>query len=232
MTERVAHGEPLAYVIGHQPFGSLSLEVRTPVLIPRPETEEWVMRLAEQVNGTLSMNGPPFRILDLCTGSGCIALLLADQLRITQRPWRITALDCDSSAIELSNANVRRTSLPVDIVQADMFSDSDMAEFHDYDLVTCNPPYISSKDYLRLPRSILAYESRNALVGQTTNDGLDYYRRLAQLVNDRLLCQSDTRPRLVMEVGAGQSLDVLSLFSTPGQVWYDFAGHDRVVAID
>ncbi|WFD43103.1 hypothetical protein MPSI1_001756 [Malassezia psittaci] len=232
MTKRVANGEPLAYVIGHQPFGSISLEVRAPVLIPRPETEEWVMRLAEQVNAALSIDGPPFRILDLCTGSGCIALLLADQLKNTRRSCRITALDCDPTAIELSNANVRRTSLPVDIVQADMFSDSDMAKYHNYDLVTCNPPYISSRDYSLLPRSVLAYESRNALVGQTTNDGLDYYRRLAELVNGHLLRQSNIRPRLVMEVGTGQSLEVLSLFKIPGKVWYDFAGHDRVVAID
>lgn len=112
-----------------------------------------------------------------------------------------------------------------------MLDDQDVCHFRDYDLVVCNPPYISEEDFLQLPNSVRSYETRGALVGHAEGDGLAYYRRLALLVDQGLLRPSECRPQLVMEVGSGSSAEVLRLFSIQGEVWHDFAGHDRVVAL-
>lgn len=238
MIQRVAQGEPLAYVLGaclshpgHQPFGTLSIRVRSPVLIPRPETEEWVLHVAEILRHTLAEPGPCLRILDLCTGSGCIALLLAHELRGSRRPWHITALDCDECAISLAQENATLHSLPVDVVRGDLLDPQDPYLNRHYDVVVCNPPYIVEDDYKTLPHSVRSYEAHGALVGHAEGDGLAYYRRLAGWVERGLLRASSVSPQLVMEVGLGQSADVLRLFNAPGKVWHDFAGHDRVVAV-
>lgn len=239
MVERVASGEPLAYVIGrslayagHQPFGPVSVRIRPPVLIPRAETEEWALRVASQIKPLLATCGPPIRILDLCTGSGCIALLLAHELRHAKRPWHITAVDYDGHAVALARENAAQLALPVEVLRADMFDDAACARLGSYDWVVCNPPYIREDDYPALPNSVRAFEAREALVGCANGDGLNYYRRLVALVQRGLLRSTATTPALVMEVGAGQSSDVCALFGDAvTDVWHDFAGHDRVVTV-
>ena len=205
--------------------------MRPPVLIPRPETEEWTLRVADQLRHALSEPGPCLRILDLCTGSGCIALLLAHELQGSRRPWHITALDCDDQAIALAQENATLHSLPVDVVRGDLLDPQDPYLNRSYDVVVCNPPYIVEDDYKALPHSVRFYEAHGALVGHAEGDGLAYYRRLAEWVERGLLHASRGSPQLVMEIGAGQSADVLRLFDAPGEVWHDFAGHDRVVTV-
>ncbi|WFD38689.1 uncharacterized protein MJAP1_001651 [Malassezia japonica] len=190
MVRRVAHGEPLAYVI---------------------ETEEWAMRLAERVAPQLAQNGARFRVLDLCTGSGCIALLLAHTWAGAQRPLRITAVDCDACAVTLAKENAACNRLDVDVVQADMLDDAACSALGTFDVVVCNPPYIRGDEWLMLPSSVRDYEARGALVGHAADDGLAYYRRLADLARAGLV----QRPGgvLAMEVGAGQADDVSALFN-------------------
>ncbi|PKI83454.1 hypothetical protein MVES1_002686 [Malassezia vespertilionis] len=225
MVERVARHEPLAYVLGTQPFGPLELCVRAPVLIPRPETEDWTLALAERLR-----SAGPLRILDLCTGSGCIAILLAHTLRTTD----LLAVDLDPACVALAAENARRCQVRIATRRVDLFDDAAMLSLGAFDLVVCNPPYIPSCDYTSLHQSVRAFESRSALVGShAENDGLLYYRRLVELLPRGLLRPSASPFQLVVEVGAGQADAVQKLFAPIGGCaqWQDPWGHQRVVAL-
>ncbi|WFD36579.1 hypothetical protein MCUN1_003462 [Malassezia cuniculi] len=140
MAERVAHNEPLAYVLGTQPFGPLELLARPPVLIPRPETEQWAMRAVKHIVDASTHER--VHVLDMCTGSGCIALLAAHELARSSHPWRVTAVDIDPSAISLTLDNARKLGMTIHdgdgyqyakhgagevrIAAADLFNDADM----------------------------------------------------------------------------------------------------------
>lgn len=247
MARRVARGEPLAYVLGTQPFGELDLAVRAPVLIPRPETEEWALAAARMVRADAARG--PVHVLDLCTGSGCIALLIAHRLREARVPWRVTAVDCEPAALALAAENAARIGARVGardgyvaaalgalgevrILQADVYSDADMARVAALagaqPTLVCNPPYIAAREYAALDESVRLFEARAALVGDAARpneDGLAFYRRLAALVEGTLRVR-----RAVVEVGAGQAARVAALLR--GRIWRDAWGIERVVCYE
>lgn len=230
---------------GTQPFGSLDLYVAPPTLIPRPETEEWTLWLLDQLREDLrrslkqpepselatSDGMPSMTALDLCTGSGCIPLLLSSEL--PRGTFHALGVDVSSSAIALATRN-RNSVLPHPIkddantfqaIQKDIFS-PEFAPFlrshplYPFDVITSNPPYITRKDYAILPKSVKMYEDRRALVGdaptsalhpassptsihegENEDTGLAFYSRIASLL------QSDphllkSSGRLVVEVGS------------------------------
>ena len=246
MARRVARGEPLAYVLGSQPFGELDLVVRAPVLIPRPETEEWALAAARMVAEDAARG--PVHVLDLCTGSGCIALLIAHRLRQARVPWRVTAVDSEPAAVALAAENAARIGARVGvrdgyvagalaggevrILQADVYSAADMARVAALagarPTLVCNPPYIAAGDYAALDDSVRLFEARAALVGDAARpneDGLAFYRRLAELVEGPLRVR-----RVIVEVGAGQAARVAALFR--GRIWRDAWGVERVVSYE
>ncbi|KAI1214676.1 S-adenosyl-L-methionine-dependent methyltransferase [Annulohypoxylon truncatum] len=186
-------GYPLQYVLGTQPFGDLEIKCRPGVLIPRPETEAWVTRLAEVVRasgdgygvaGRGDDEGP--RVLDLCTGSGCVALLLYSLLHRRFPGMGVRGVDVEPKAIALARENwafnVRLGVLPrgerdVAFEEADIFSaewmsslrlsrDGDEVEGGErVDILVANPPYISSRGFNRdTERSVRRYEPKLALV--------------------------------------------------------------------
>lgn len=233
MVARRQHDEPLGYVIGHQPFGALSLQVRAPILLPRMETEAWALRVASIWHTSLATKPRAVSILDLCTGSGCIGLLLAHELR-AYPDVRVCAVDYDAEAVALARTNAAHCGLHMDVHQLDVWDDTAMASLGPFDLVVCNPPYIPEASYRTLDRSVKAYESRAALVGTQSNaDGLAYYRRVVSLAPIWLHPGLPDVPRLVLEVGAGQAEAVDTLCEPLGRtdVWRDDAGWDRVVTV-
>jgi HemK-like putative methylase len=144
---------PLQYILGSQPFGELDIKCIPGVLIPRWETEEWTIRLVRLLAG-LQLNS-----IDVCTGSGCIALLIKKRLNI-----EVKGVDISDSAISLSKENNIRHSLDVEFIKRDVFS---WRCEEQYDLVTSNPPYIPQGDYEsnEIERSVVSFEPRLALVG-------------------------------------------------------------------
>lgn len=183
---------------GNQPFGPLNLAVRPPVLIPRPETETWAMAAARLIAARANASADRLRVLDLCTGSGCIALLVAYTLGKAQvpRPWSITAVDCDPDAVALACENAERqghalrpasaahwqalvgSNGELHVVQADVFDDVAMravaqfaSEGPGFDVVLCNPPYIAADEWAGLDASVRHWESRRALVGDSADAG-------------------------------------------------------------
>lgn len=242
MLARLARDEPIAYVLGTQPFGPLDVQVHAPVLIPRPETESWALRVAAQLEASVRRVPRPMHIVDLCAGTGCVGLVLAHALRHICDA-RVTLADNDPEALALCVAN--RARAPCDpsrvAVQAlDLWDATAAAQLGAYDLLVCNPPYIAAHEHATLDVSVRAYESRRALVGDTPNtDGLDYYRRLAELLPHGYARPTRDRalPFAVLEVGAGQAPAVEGLMREAGhgmfttETWADDAGWQRVVAL-
>lgn len=164
LVARHAAGEPLAYITGFQPFCNLEISVTPDVLIPRPETEELVDWAAHFFNPAA-----PLKILDLCTGSGCIALALAAQLPHAC----VTAVDISPRALQVARHNAERLKLQEKIT----FIESDLWENvqGDFDIIVSNPPYIPSGDLPGLMREVQA-EPALALDGGP--DGLQLTRQI------------------------------------------------------
>jgi release factor glutamine methyltransferase len=197
---RVAR-EPVAYILGRRGFRRIELEVDPRVLIPRPETEHVVEAALDLPRGA--------RVVDVGTGSGAIALALADE-----RPdLRVVATDASAPALAVARANAARLGLPVEFVEADL-----LEGVGPVDAVVSNPPYVREGE--RLAPEITRYEPGVALYAGP--DGLDVYRRLAPACADV--------PFVAFEVAGWQAEAVGALLEGHAiEVVRDLAGIDRVV---
>ncbi|CAK9781245.1 S-adenosyl-L-methionine-dependent methyltransferase [Cutaneotrichosporon oleaginosum] len=222
MVERRARGEPLQYILGDTDFGPLTLLCRPPVLIPRPETAYIVEHLASLLPSR------PLRVLDLCTGSGCIPLLLA-HLRAD-----LTAVGVDVSpdAVSLAKENIAAMGMEgrVRTVQADILAPDFLQriekEVGPVDLVTANPPYIPQAEYDALPPSVRAYEDRGALLAGGEG-GTAFYAHIAAIAPSML--REGPGIKIAVEIGAGQGQTVASLLPGHTEVVQDQYGRDRMV---
>ena len=202
-TARILAGEPLAYVLGEWDFYGLTLQVDQNVLIPRDDTCA-VTELA--INQALFLDESP-RILDLCTGSGCIGLAIAS--RVTDA--RITLADISRDALAIAKKNVVNQKLTgrVSCVQADALKPvpSFLGKF---DMIISNPPYITGAEMLELPDSVKNFEPHLALYGG--EDGLDFYRSIAENYKAAL------KPGgyLCFEFGMGQGDDISRILEDQG----------------
>ena len=171
--KRRAAGEPLQYVTGEVAFRHLVLRVRPGVLIPRPETEVLVDAVLATVDAAIEARGSAL-VVDLCTGSGCVALAIAGE-----RPGAtVLATDLSGAAIEIATGNAERLGLAerVTAVEGDLFAPLP-AEYRGLvDVVVANPPYVPSPDLPTLPAEVMGFEPALALDGG--QDGLDVYRRI------------------------------------------------------
>ena len=221
--KRRARREPVAYITGVQEFWSLEFTVNRHVLIPRPETER-VVELALELLGSY----PAPRILDLGTGSGCIAVTLASQLP-QARVWA-----CDVSAevlaVARTNAVAHNVAGRMTFMQTDMRQRLPEGAVPTFDLIVSNPPYIAAPEFATLQAEVRDWEPRLALDGG--KDGLDFYRRLLQD------CPVQLRPGgwLVMEIGSTQSEAVMRMARSQDnlsecRLSYDYAGLPRVVSV-
>ena len=181
-TRMTRENVPISYLLGSVPFGSLAeeLTVRPPILLPRPETEHWATEVVTTLLDTLGTTPPerPVRVVDLCTGSGCIALLVADALRArlgTEGNWSVVACDRSPLAVELACENAQKLGFDpgsnVHILQADIFSDADMDNLANlaggaFDLILSNPPYIPRREWNTLSPEVKTHEDPAALIGE------------------------------------------------------------------
>ena len=166
---RILGGEPLAYVLGEWEFYGMTLYVDQNVLIPRDDT---VAVTALAIKKGLFLDQEP-RILDLCTGSGCIGLAIAHRVKDA----KVTLADISKDALAVARKNVSRQKLAgrVTCVQADALA-APSAFLGKFDMIVSNPPYITTKEMEELDDSVKNYEPHLALHGGT--DGLDFYRSI------------------------------------------------------
>lgn len=209
-------GRPLWYVIGDADFYGYKIKVDERVLIPRRETEE----LAQQVIASAEEGD---NILDLCTGSGAVAIAVYKELEKSRRKANVTAADVSGDALELARENAETNGADVAFVQSDLFSRIRGR----YNIIVSNPPYIPTKDIEGLQREVREFEPRLALDGG--EDGLDFYRRIAQEAGKYLVRGG----MLIMEVGMGEAEDVVKLFKycDYAMIVKDMQGVDRFVKI-
>lgn len=210
LEKRLRH-VPVQYITGEQDFCGLTFSVRQGVLIPRPETEllaEAVFRIAEGK-----------RVLDLCTGSGCIAVTVAK----LGKPGFVAASDYSEEALAIARENALQADADVTFYCGDLFE----AVEGRYDIIVSNPPYIKSEVVETLMPEVREYEPRMALDGRA--DGLYFYRRICKEAKNYLMPQG----RLMFEIGHDQGNEVTELLSEEGysgiEVRKDYAGLDRMV---
>ena len=200
---RVLAGEPLAYVLGQWEFYGLPLQVSPDVLIPRDDTCA-VTELA--IKQALFLEAAP-RIMDLCTGSGCIGLAIASRVK----DCKVTCCDISKEAIAIAkkNAAANKLTARVSCVQADALSEP-AAFLGKFDMIVSNPPYITTREMLELPDSVKNYEPHLALHGGA--DGLDFYRSIAKNYSKAL------KPGgyLCFEFGFGQGDGVCEILKENG----------------
>lgn len=220
LIKRRRAAEPIAYILGEREFYGMPFRVDARVLVPRPDTEILVEAALERTRSR-DMYG---RMLDLCTGSGCVVLAFAKQ----RRTWRYTATDVSADALAVARDNARRLGLTwnVRFVEGDL--DATLGESERFDLITANPPYISDVDMDELDATIRDYEPNLALRGGA--DGLDVVRRIVERAPARLSAGGV----LALEVGYDQAARTAELFERAGFVDIerrrDFGGHERVVS--
>jgi release factor glutamine methyltransferase len=205
MVRRRLRREPVAYILGHKGFRRIDLAVDRRVLIPRPETELLV---------ELALELRPATVLDVGTGSGAIALALADELPSCE----VTATDTSAGALEVARANAERLGL----LERVRFVEGSVPGGVGFDLTLANLPYIAAPDWPSLQPEVTQWEPREALLAGP--DGLDAIRKVVPQV------EAGT---LALEVGEGQAQAVAALIGDAGfeqvQTRRDLAGIERVV---
>ena len=217
MIERRVRREPLQYITGHAYFMGYEFRVTPDVLIPRFDTEILVEKSLEYASDGM-------KVLDMCTGSGCIAVSYALQCR--ERGYdnvEVNAVDISSAALSVAADNAMRAGVDINYIRSDMFTGvSDV-----YDMILSNPPYIPTRDIEELEPEVRTSEPVGALDGH--EDGLFFYWILAAESPSHLKAGG----RLIMEIGYNQADDVCSLLEQNKfadiEVIKDLAGHDRVV---
>jgi release factor glutamine methyltransferase len=221
LLKRRAVHEPLQYILGETEFMSFPFSVTRDVLIPRPETEILVERAVESCKSL-----GPVRILDIGTGSGCIAVSLAKMLPESA----VDTADVASSALQLAKSNAERNGAGdrVRFIEADMRA-GNFVNFVSppYDAVVSNPPYVSLAEWPNLPKDVRDFEPRTALCDE--GDGLSFYRIIASKARTIL----SPGGKLFLEIGFGQKDSVLEILQSAGftgiEAYPDLNGIDRVV---
>lgn len=204
---------PLQHIIGHTGFMGLDFKVSRDVLIPRQDTETLVETVLEREKD------PAISILDLCTGSGCIAVSLKKLGGYSQ----VAASDLSDKAIGLAMRNASINDAEIRLIKSDLFKDIEGS----FDVIVSNPPYIPTEEIETLSPEVRDHDPRLALDGGS--DGLDIYRRIVSECGDVL----NTGGRLYMEIGFDQAVAVGALMKEADfrdiEVIKDLAGKDRVI---
>jgi release factor glutamine methyltransferase len=223
LVARLEGGEPLPYILGTREFFGLEFEVTPEVLIPRPETELLVERAIAWLR-KLEPGSREVRVMDVGTGSGCIAISLA----VNVPGLFITATDISPTAVKVACCNAEKMNVSgcITFLEADLFSNPLIPD--SFFLIVANLPYIPTKTLYKIP--VYGHEPTLALDGGS--DGLDLIRRILIEIPDRLTSAG----LLLMEIGASEGPAVLSLAvdafpKARIQLHKDLAGHDRLLEL-
>ncbi len=208
-------GRPLWYIVGDTSFYGYTIKVDERVLIPRPETEV----LVQQAVRTLEDGD---KVLDLCTGSGAIAIAVACEAA-KDKNVTVTAVDISEDALTVAKENARINKANVTFIQSDLFSNVRGR----FNLITANPPYVPTYELATLQTEVREFEPALALDGG--EDGLDFYRKIASKLS-RYLVKGGM---LILECGENQAQDILKIFTKCdyAMIVKDLAGKERFVKI-
>ena len=229
--DRLLHFEPIQYIFGHTIWNGLDLKLTPATLIPRPETAELVERINRQIANNLS----PFRgtkgasVLDIGTGSGCIAIAF----KKAHPEWQVTGIDISPEAIAVAKENARRNNVEVNFLVADIFSDEieQTFTFHlsPFTLIVSNPPYICESEKKDMRPNVLNFEPSSALF-VPDSDPLLFYRRIASLFSP---FRGTEGAYLFFEINESYASQLSAMLSGLGytdiQITKDIYGKDRII---
>jgi len=244
LVKRAGQNEPIAYLTGKTEFYSLQLTVSPDCMIPRPETELLVERAIEFLRARPVRNSITHKmtqkekasngarpgtqyICDLCTGCGCIAVAIARNFPNAH----IIATDISAAALDIAAKNIEKNGLrgKITLLCGDLFEPIvPQLDVEGFDLIVCNPPYVSAPEYEKLDKNVKDYEPKEALyAGQ---DGLDIYRRIIEKVDEFLKPDA----ALMLELGYAQGLAVKDMLEKTGvfaeiRIEKDIHDNDRIV---
>ncbi|MDR2809277.1 MAG: peptide chain release factor N(5)-glutamine methyltransferase [Tannerellaceae bacterium] len=220
IVERLRQWEPVQYILGETTFCRLTFRVSPQVLIPRPETEELVERIVEDYAGQTPS------ILDIGTGSGCIAVSLAHSLPNA----KVTALDVSAEALCIAGENAERNQVSVSFIQTDILSVEQASEAIEgmFDLIVSNPPYVRESEKACMEKNVLRYEPPLALY-VTDREPLIFYRAIARLAKKKL----KEGGALYFEINARLGKETIETLQEEGYgkvtLMRDMAGKDRII---
>ena len=224
LATRISEGVPVQYAIGETNFCDLTLKVKPGVLIPRPETEELVNWMVEEVTSPLTPLPSP--LLDIGTGSGCIAIALAKKLAGAE----VEAWDVSDIALEIARENVARNGVQVKLNKVDVLTPhtSHFSPLNFYDLIVSNPPYICEDEKTEMERNVLEHEPELALF-VPNDDPLLFYRQIGVLGQQLL----KSGGRLFFEINRRFGQEVANLLGGMGycevELRQDMFGNDRMI---
>ena len=207
---------PLSHLVGFEYFYDRKFKVTKDVLSPRMETEELIYRVVEYVKSTKKNN---LKILDLCTGSGIIAITLKKEL--SQFSIDVVASDISEEAIEVAKENAQVHEATIKFIQSDIFDN--IAD--KFDIIVSNPPYIDRKDEVTMQDNVLKYDPHLALFAE--EEGMYFYRKIIEQANDYL----NENGVIFFEIGYDQKDKIIKLADLNGysaEVYKDINGRDRM----
>lgn len=211
LLERRVSGEPLQYILGEWEFFKLPFYVDERALIPRQDTELLVETAIERIRARGYRS-----CLDLCTGSGCVGISIAKNTGID-----VTISDISREALELAKENAELNETSLTVLESDLFG-----EIHEeYDLIVCNPPYLTLEEMQSLQKEV-TFEPKLALYGG--GDGLDVYRKIAWAYRPHLKANGC----LLLEIGSTQAESAAALFGANTSVRNDLNGNPRVLIVE
>ena len=207
---------PLSHLVGFEYFYDRKYKVTKDVLSPRMETEELIYKVIEYVKASSKNN---FKILDLCTGSGIIAITLKKEL--SQFSIDVVASDISEEAIKVAKENAQSHDATIKFIQSDIFNN--IAD--KFDIIVSNPPYIDRKDEVTMQDNVLKYDPHLALFAE--EEGMYFYRKIIEQANDYL----DENGVIFFEIGYDQKDKIIKLADLNGysaEVYKDINGRDRM----
>jgi release factor glutamine methyltransferase len=213
---RRARHEPLQYITGSTTFYNCEIRVNPSVLIPRPETEELVdLVLGDYDSETLN-------VLDIGTGSGCIAISLAK----ARSSWNITAVDISEDALQTAMDNARENEVDIHFVKGDLFRLSELNIAHKWDVIVSNPPYVGLQERASLEEQVRAFEPSVALFCEdraAVYDALSVYARNSLVPGGRLYAELHCDHTILDEAG------YLPALWSPAEIIPDSSGRNRIL---
>ena len=207
---------PLSHLVGFEYFYDRKYKVTKDVLSPRMETEELMYKVIEYVKAS---NKNKFKILDLCTGSGIIAITLKKELE--QVSVDVIASDISEEAIEVAKENAKFHDATIKFIKSDIFNNID----DKFDIIVSNPPYIDRKDEVTMQDNVLKYDPHLALFAE--EEGMYFYRKIIEQANDYL----NENGVIFFEIGYDQKDKIIKLADLNGysaEVYKDINGRDRM----
>ncbi|MFC2101398.1 peptide chain release factor N(5)-glutamine methyltransferase [Bacteroidota bacterium] len=218
---RLAGGEPIQYIIGHTEFCGLNLRVQPGVLIPRPETEELAVMVTRD---NLLLRDQVISILDIGTGSGCLALAMKRAFPKAN----VTGIDKSATAIAVAGENARLNHLEADFVEGDILNLPTLSSTASYHIILSNPPYIPEQERPTLSRHVADHEPGEALF-VPDNNPLLFYKAIALYAKTHLMPHG----QIFVEIHQSRGEDTVDLFSGHGfqsvKLLKDYFGNNRFV---